>query len=229
MKRINASDIEGYGKFAVILKCLLSKKHITQGELASATGLSNATITNYIKGRFTPSQQNLEKIAQYLDVPPQSFYDDVTEYTPYLNATEINFAEKLSTLMKKKGITQEQLAKAIGVSRQTVNYYVNGKMMPMEEVLSKICDYFDVEDSYFFTDEPPEENQCSMKLIVTEMPVEKAQCMFSRVDYAHEYKECKFGGLCDLNNGACSHLCAIYDSGAYGAFTIAVRKEGESE
>ena len=139
MKKIDINEIKGYGKFAVILKCLLAKNHVTQVELADAIGLSGATITNYVKGRSTPTQQNLEKIAKFLKVTPQTFYSDTNDFVPYINQYEKTFAEKLSQLLKEREISQEELSAKLGLSRQTINYYVNGKTMPMPDILSSKC------------------------------------------------------------------------------------------
>jgi len=209
MKKINVDDIKEYGKFAVILKCLLSKNNITQGELAEAVGLSGATITNYIKGRFTPSHQNLEKIARYLNVSPKVFHDDASEYTPYLNSISDRFSKKLTLLIKENEVSQEDLANALGVSRQTINYYVNGKMMPMNDIMEGICKYFGVDREYFFENEEMPQKTVDMRIMVTQMPKEKSDCLFIYPTYLHEYSECRFGGICDLKDGKCSHLCVL--------------------
>ena len=151
--KIDIDEITSHGRFATILKCMLVKKHITQGKLASATGLSEATITHYMKGRNTPSLSNLEKIANFLNVPPKIFYDDIEKHTPYLYTVKLNFGRKLSAQMKKKHILQSDLSAVIGVSRQTVSYYATGKQLPNNEVLEKIADYFGVPTSYYFDDE----------------------------------------------------------------------------
>ena len=112
MKKIETEDINNYGKFAVILKCLLMKKSVTQGKLAEATGLSEATITHYIKGKTTPSQKNMQKIADALGVSTSEFYTDIKEYAPYMDNNEATFSYRLNQLISEKGITQSQLAKA---------------------------------------------------------------------------------------------------------------------
>lgn len=208
MKKIDINEIQAYGKFAVILKCLLAKNKITQGELAKATNLSQATITHYVKGKYTPSQSNLEKIAKFLNVSPRVFYGDIDEYAPFLNSVESRFATRLNGLIHEKKITQEQFAKEIGVSRQTVNLYVNGKQLPMADVMIKIARYFDKPMSYFLTI-PEEVEAPPTKIYVTNMPVKKSVCPFIKNDITMEYYECSNGGMCDLKDGVCSHLIKL--------------------
>lgn len=212
MKKINENDVKERGKFAVILKCLLAKNNIKQNELAKALGMSTATVTNYIKGKSTPTQQVLEKIASFLNVSPQAFYDDVNIYMPYLNMNEKKFVEKFRSLLSNSGISQENLAKEIGVSRQTVNYYFNGRMMPTNVIMDNICDFFNVPPSYFTEGNDNDKKDIkNMKIVVKEMPNSHGECLFK------DYTLCQFGGQCDLKNGECKHLIALGDanSGVY--------------
>ena len=209
MRKIDIDELNEHGKFAVILKCLLAKNNITQWELAEKVGMSNATITNYARGRYTPSHKTIEKIANALNVTPQTFYDDANEYTHYLNSVERIFAEKFPRLLIEKNVSQEELAKAVGVSRQAINYYANGKTMPTANVLKKISDYFSVSMQYFIEDDKKEENNSETKVVVNKMPYSKNKCPFIMKNYSHEYAECKMGGICDLNGEKCSHLCAM--------------------
>lgn len=55
---------------------------------------------------------------------------------------------KLQELRKESNITQEKLAKKLGVSRSTVAMWETGKSEPDQEILIKICDYFNVSTDY---------------------------------------------------------------------------------
>ncbi|MEI4618198.1 helix-turn-helix transcriptional regulator [Bacillus cereus] len=57
-------------------------------------------------------------------------------------------AERLITLIDKKGITQQQLADAIGVSHVSIYYYSTGKKSPGTRTLQKIANYFNVTTDY---------------------------------------------------------------------------------
>lgn len=55
-----------------------------------------------------------------------------------------NFKEKLIELRKTCGITQDELAKALSVSRSTICNYETGIREPNFEMLEKIADYFNI-------------------------------------------------------------------------------------
>lgn len=54
------------------------------------------------------------------------------------------FADKLTNLRKSRGLTQEQLAAQIFVSRSMIAKYETGKAYPTNEILQRIANYFDV-------------------------------------------------------------------------------------
>ena len=51
-----------------IFEQLLLKFGVTAYQVAKATGISTATLTNWKKGRYTPKQDKLQKIADYFGV-----------------------------------------------------------------------------------------------------------------------------------------------------------------
>ena len=53
-------------------------------------------------------------------------------------------ADKLSSLRKSRGLTQEELALEIFVSRSMIAKYETGKAYPTNEILQKIADYFEI-------------------------------------------------------------------------------------
>lgn len=52
--------------------------------------------------------------------------------------------EKIARLRKGNGLSQEQLAEMLGISRQTVSKWENGTAVPTRENLSRIADSFGV-------------------------------------------------------------------------------------
>ena len=53
-------------------------------------------------------------------------------------------SEKLYELRKKDGLSQEQLAERLGVSRQAVSKWESGKAVPESDTLISISEYFNV-------------------------------------------------------------------------------------
>lgn len=56
----------------------------------------------------------------------------------------MKFNQVFHELRKSRGMTQEELAKALGVSRSTIGMYEQGKREPDFETEEKIADYFNV-------------------------------------------------------------------------------------
>lgn len=63
------------------------------------------------------------------------------------------FSEKLKTLRKQRGITQEQLAKYLNVGTSTIGMYESNVRKPRYEVLKQIADYFKVTVDYLIDDD----------------------------------------------------------------------------
>ncbi|KEK17377.1 XRE family transcriptional regulator [Bacillus manliponensis] len=64
---------------------------------------------------------------------------------------------RLKELIDKRGITQQQLADAIGLSHVSIYYYVEGKKTPGTRTLQKIANYFKVTTDYLLgSSEVPE-------------------------------------------------------------------------
>lgn len=60
-----------------------------------------------------------------------------------------NISFKLKTLRKAKGLTQEQLAEAVGISRGTIGGYEIGRRNPRLPDLQKLAEFFGVGLDYF--------------------------------------------------------------------------------
>lgn len=62
--------------------------------------------------------------------------------------TENVFKDRLSELMENREINQRELADEIGISKQTISFYVHGKRLPDIDNFSLICDFFNVSADY---------------------------------------------------------------------------------
>ena len=70
------------------------------------------------------------------------------------------FAQRLRKLMERKDITQEELAKKAGCSRQAVSQYMDGSSVPNVDKLLGIADYFGVSIDYLLgREKKPTENE----------------------------------------------------------------------
>lgn len=61
----------------------------------------------------------------------------------------------IEEIRKKKGIRQEELAKALGVSRQTISSLENGRYNPSIQLAFKLARYFHVtiEELFIYEEE----------------------------------------------------------------------------
>jgi transcriptional regulator with XRE-family HTH domain len=53
----------------MLLKELLKTKGVKQNWLASRLGVSEVTLSNWVKEKTIPSQKNLEKLSEILNIP----------------------------------------------------------------------------------------------------------------------------------------------------------------
>lgn len=64
---------------------------------------------------------------------------------------DMDISEKIKELLKKKGISQTELAKRIGVSRAAVSEWIRGKSKPSESTLKLIAKEFNVNEEWLKT------------------------------------------------------------------------------
>lgn len=68
----------------------------------------------------------------------------------------MNFYDKFMALCKQKGVKASPVCEAIGLNRSAASRWKNGAT-PDGSTILKICQYFDVPVSYFYEDEPPQD------------------------------------------------------------------------
>lgn len=62
--------------------------------------------------------------------------------------TQTHFAARLNQLLQDNRVTQDELAKYVGITRQTVSSWKDGKTVPDIESLYRICKRFDISADY---------------------------------------------------------------------------------
>lgn len=70
----------------------------------------------------------------------------------------MNISEKISSLRKEKGISQEALAEALGVSRQSVSKWESGDVLPDSDKIVSMSSFFDVTTDYLLKDDEDRKN-----------------------------------------------------------------------
>lgn len=74
---------------------------------------------------------------------------------------------RLKQLVAETGISQQKLANDLGLSIQSVNYYIHEKREPSIATLIKLADYFDVSVDYLIGRDVPAERPMPGKAFVT--------------------------------------------------------------
>ena len=67
-------------------------------------------------------------------------------YQPEKNQMEV-FAENLLDVLAKKKLSQNQLAKKIGVSAMSVNKWARGLAMPRNDKIDQLCQVLNIQRS----------------------------------------------------------------------------------
>jgi len=88
-----------YGKK---LKDIRTNKKIFQADLAQKLSVNQATVSGWETGRFSPSNEQIEKLAQILDVDSHDFFDDLVTLKKIDN---LNIAD--SSLLTKYHLLNE--------------------------------------------------------------------------------------------------------------------------
>lgn len=60
----------------------------------------------------------------------------------------MDFAQRLTQLRNMRGLSKYQLAKDIGVNKQTISFWEDGINEPKISYAIKLADYFDVSTDY---------------------------------------------------------------------------------
>lgn len=117
------------------------KLGLSQEELAEKLNISQKSISKYERGNRRPSYEVLTSMASLFGVSA----DYLLELE---NGGETVFGEKIVEQRKRKGITQQELADALNISRSTLAGYEAENKKPSYKVLVRIAEYFGVTTDY---------------------------------------------------------------------------------
>ena len=135
--------------FVERLKELKDEHNLTQKQIADFTGLTETSISNYLKGKSEPSIKSFVAIADYFKCS--------TDYLFGLNndSNEINFlpcpplSERLQYLLDKKSCTGYHLCKTADIPEASFYDWKNGNTEPNLYNIDKLIGFFDCSLDYF--------------------------------------------------------------------------------
>lgn len=146
-------------KFHEKLKMLRKKKGFTQQEVADLVNVSRVRYTNWECGKREPTYENLSMLACIFDVSIDYLLSDYLENSKerYLKIKESDlmkntniFPQRLKELRLKKGLTQTELGKKLGISQKSYSHWESGKTEPSLENLIKLADLLEVSVGWLF-------------------------------------------------------------------------------
>ena len=79
---------------------IMEEKEITQADISRATNITQSSLSDYIKGKYSPKQDKVDLIAQALGVSPAYLmgWDDTVQEEPdhyYTNPESAKLAEEI--------------------------------------------------------------------------------------------------------------------------------------
>jgi len=126
------------------LRILRNNLGLTQEQVSKDLKINRATYAHYETGRREPDVEMLKLLAKYYNVTIDVLLDiDIST-----NNTESVLGIRLKELRKNYNMTQEDLAKYLGVGRPTIVGYETKGKQPSFEILDKIANLFNVSVDY---------------------------------------------------------------------------------
>lgn len=146
-------------KFHEKLKILRKKRGFTQQEVADLVHVDRVRITNWENGKREPNFENLSMLACIFDVSIDFLLSEYAEiskerYLKFKNEKKEEeekqqvFSVRLKELRLKKGLTQTELGKKVGVKQSTFTNWEKGKREPNFETLLKLALILNATTSY---------------------------------------------------------------------------------
>lgn len=111
----------------------------SEKEMAAAT-IAEALFPSSLNGALGADLEDLEA---HNKSTCQRSADAIAE----MDAQEVHFSARVASLMKDKGLTQEQLGKAIGIGQTAVSMLLSRESRPQRRTVEKIAKALDVPPS----------------------------------------------------------------------------------
>ena len=113
------------------IKELRQENNLTLRQLSKKLDMKNSTLSQYETGKRDPNDKIWQKLADFFHVP-----------ISYLRG-ESN-PNRIKKMRQVKGVSQQNVAKALGLTRQAIALYETGQREPKLETWQKLANYFGV-------------------------------------------------------------------------------------
>ena len=119
------------------LKEIRQKNSLTLEKMGEKVGIAKNTLSRYESGKREPKLEVWQKLADFFNVS-----------VPYLQGLDEHTSNRLKELRDKKRVSQGDLAKATGLTRQAISNYENNERNPNEKIWQQLAKYFQVSVPY---------------------------------------------------------------------------------
>ena len=123
------------------LRRLRRERGLTQRELAEAAGLNRSVVARYEQGHTAPHRDCVAALAYALSVDVEAL---IGEGAAFERDVLGEFGAMLRNLRRARGLTQQELGAAVGVTAGTISTYECGHVVPLKKTLAALAAYFDV-------------------------------------------------------------------------------------
>ncbi|WP_245415775.1 helix-turn-helix domain-containing protein [Alteribacter populi] len=123
------------------IKNLRNEKKITQKDLAHKLQVATTAVSAWERGANRPMVEKIAAMSEIFDVPFTYFF---AEEMKNRNFGVFLYGERLRNLRKEKGWTQLEVARKVGVSKQTYSHYEKENRRPSLEMAYKLSEVYNV-------------------------------------------------------------------------------------
>ena len=116
-------------------------------QLAAKLGVTMATVSDYERGKSTPSYSVLEKLADVFDCKVDYLMGRDGK-TPVVS--EESLGARISRLRLNIRMSQADLAERMGCTVQTVGNWEGGRRLPDNQTSMELCRVFGIDPNYLF-------------------------------------------------------------------------------
>ncbi|MBI4862989.1 MAG: helix-turn-helix transcriptional regulator [Candidatus Riflebacteria bacterium] len=121
------------------IRALLKAIGKTQAELAAAVGMTPSAVSRHCDGETAPEPGTTERIARFLGVEVEALGLRERRRTgPKSLAGRID-RDVVEKALERLGLTAAELARKVGITRQSVSAFLTGRSMPRSGTLRKMA------------------------------------------------------------------------------------------
>ena len=119
------------GRIGERIRELRKERGISQKELGEKLGVANTTVSIWERGEREPEGESKRKLREYFGVTMAYLMGEETGERE--RKGKASFGERLTELRREKGMTQEEVAEKLGVTKNTIHVWEKGKRLPEDE------------------------------------------------------------------------------------------------